>query len=221
MPSFERALAPVDGGQPFPFVTAPDIPVDLEQIGAAEVRITGHFDDPAANECVMEGGEHLADQAAESVRTHCRERFVVTSVEILGPVTHEPPVVGQLVHTLLDRVRLREEPGTDALLLGTLTVGARSYVADGPREADGDTWWLLAGPGIPPASGCEPPFETDPYNCPSWYGWAADASAEGDPWLAMVSPSCPPDSGTLTHYYRRQPLEYLACFGGESHTYKI
>ena len=219
MPSFDRALAPGDGGQPFPFVTAPDIPVDLEQFGAAEVRITGHFDDPAANECVIQAGEPLADQPAESVRTHCRERFVVTSVEILGPVTHEPPVVGQLVHTLLDRVRLREEPGTDALLLGTLTVGARSYVADGPREADGYTWWLLAGPGIPPASGCEPPFETDPYNCPSWYGWAADASAEGDPWLAMVSPSCPPDSGTLTHYYGRQPLEYLACFGGESHTY--
>ncbi len=219
MPSFDRALAPADGGQPFPFVTAPDIPVDPEQFGAAEVRITGHFDDPAANVCVIQAGEPLADQPAESVRTYCRERFVVTFVEILGPVTHQPPMVGHLVRTLVDGIRIREEPGTDAPLLGTLAFGTTSYVADGPREADGYTWWLLAGRGIPPYSGCTGPIYTDPYECPVWYGWAAGASAEGDPWLATVSPECPPDSGPVTGFYGRGPLDYLACFGGESRTY--
>jgi len=219
MPSFDRAIAPADGGQPFYFVTAPDVSVDLELVGATEVRITGHFDDPASGGCVIQAGEPLNDQPVESVRTYCRERFVVTSVEVLAAQPAQPPLVGSLVATLADGIRLREEPGTSASILGTLAFGATSYVADGPREADGYTWWLLAGRGIPPYSGCITPFSTDPYDCPVWYGWAAGASAEGDPWLATVRPDCPPDSGPLTAFYGRGPLDYLTCFGGASRTY--
>ncbi|MEX0709969.1 MAG: hypothetical protein WD116_02065 [Chloroflexota bacterium] len=219
LPSFDRAIAPAGGGQPFYFVTAPDVSVDPELVGGGtEVRITGHFDDPASAECVIQAGEPLTNQPAESVRTYCRERFVVTSIEVLVAGPAQPPMVGSLVGTLADGIRLREEPGTSAPILGTLAFGSWSYVADGPRQADGYTWWLLAGLGLPPETGCTS-FESDPYNCPGWYGWAADASAEGDPWLATVSPDCPAESGPLTPYYGRPPLAYLACFGGESRTY--
>jgi hypothetical protein len=219
MPSFDRALSPAGGGQPFYFVTAPDVSVNLELVGASEVRIIGHFDDLASGECVIRAGEPLSDQPAESVRTYCRERFVVTSVEVLTAQPGQPPRVGSLAGTLANGIRLRQEPGTNAPILGTLALGISSYVADGPREADGYTWWLLAGRGIPWNSGCITPISTDPYDCPVWYGWAADASAEGDPWLAIVSPDCPPDSGPLTAYYGQQPLDYLVCFGGASRTY--
>jgi hypothetical protein len=220
MPSSDRALAPGNGGEPFYFVTAPAVSVDPDLVGGGtEVRITGHFDDPASAECVIQAGEPLTDQPAESVRTYCRERFVVTSIEVVVAGPAQPPMVGSLVGTLADEIRLREEPGTSASILGTLALGSSSYVADGPREADGYTWWLLAGRGIPPNSGCLSPIQTDPYDCPIWYGWAADASAEGDPWLATVNPGCPPNAGPLTEDYGRQPLDYLVCFGGASRTY--
>lgn len=219
MPSFDRAITPTDGEQPFFFVTAPDLSVDPVLFGGAEVRITGHFDDPASGACLIRAGDPPGDQPAESVRTYCRERFVVTSIEVLVAGPAQPPVVGSLAGALAESIQLRAEPGTGALVLGTLPGGSWSYVADGPREADGYTWWLLAGLGLPPATGCLAPVTTYPYDCPTWYGWAADASPEGKPVLAMVDPNCPPDSGPVTEYYGRQPLEYLACFDGESRTY--
>jgi hypothetical protein len=98
MPGFDRAIAPADGGEPFSFVIAPDVLFDPELVGGgAEVRITGHFDDPASGDCVIQAGEPLTDQPAESVRTYCRERFVVTSVELLAARLTQPPVVGLLV----------------------------------------------------------------------------------------------------------------------------
>jgi len=220
MPSFDRAIAPVGGGQPFYFVTDPDVSVDTELVGGgAEVRITGHFDDPASSGCVIQAGEPLSNQPTASVRTYCRERFVVTSIEVLTAQPGQPPRVGSLADTLANGIRLRQEPGTNAPILGTLALGTWSYVADGPREADGYTWWLLAGRGVPSQSGCISPISTDPYDCPVWYGWAADASTGGDPWLATVNPGCPPNAGPLTEDYGRQPLDYLVCFGGESRTY--
>jgi len=47
------------------------------------VRITGHLDDPAAATCVIHAGEPMVEQPAESVRLFCRERFVVTNVELV------------------------------------------------------------------------------------------------------------------------------------------
>jgi hypothetical protein len=190
------------------------VPADVE--AGDRVRIIGHHDDPAARDCVidLEGA-----QPAEPAQLYCRQVFVVTSVVRLGAQTNEPPAVGALAGTLVDGVRLRGEPGTGGEVLGTLPLGSSSYVVDGPRQADGYTWWLLAGLGIPWQSGCTTPTGTTPFECPVWYGWAAEASDTGDRWLGAVNQACPPGEGMLTPDYGRQPLEYLACFGGATRTY--
>jgi hypothetical protein len=82
-PDVERAIS--DGDGQFYFVLAPGVvvPAGLEAQGG-NVRITGHFDDPAAATCVIRAGEPIVEQPAASVVLFCRERFVVTSVELLG-----------------------------------------------------------------------------------------------------------------------------------------
>jgi len=43
----------------------------------------GHFDDPASATCVIHAGEPMVEQPAESVHLFCRERFVVTNLELV------------------------------------------------------------------------------------------------------------------------------------------
>ncbi len=81
-PDVERAISGADGQ--FSFVLAPNVvvPAGLEAVGG-RVRITGHFDDPAAATCVIRAGEPIVEQPAGSVHLFCRERFVATSLELL------------------------------------------------------------------------------------------------------------------------------------------
>ena len=81
-PDVERGVSDADTA--FSFVLAPGVvvPAALES-GGGRVRITGHFDDPAAATCVIHAGEPMVEQPAESVRLFCRERFVVTNVELV------------------------------------------------------------------------------------------------------------------------------------------
>jgi hypothetical protein len=48
------------------------------------IRITGHFDDPAASSCRMAPGDPPVPEPDELAIIYCRERFVATSVELLG-----------------------------------------------------------------------------------------------------------------------------------------
>lgn len=46
-----------------------------------------------------------------------------------------------------DCLNLRETPGTAATVVACLPSGARLAISDGPRDADGRTWWQLDGRG--------------------------------------------------------------------------
>lgn len=136
----------------------------------------------------------------------------------------EPPsqaiAVDSVVRTISTGLRLREDPTTRAASLGTLAEGSQSYVVDGPVAADGYSWYLLSGLGIPQYSGCAGPMRSDPWECPVWFGWVASASTDGDPWLTTDAPDCPAWPEVVTHGITLgvPRITYLACFGGQERT---
>jgi hypothetical protein len=68
--------------------------------------------------------------------------------------------------------------------------------------------------GLPPNSGCAGPVETDPFNCPGWFGWAAAGDLDGTPWLEGASLVCPESPmNMVTLALARGPYERLACSG--------
>jgi hypothetical protein len=126
-----------------------------------------------------------------------------------------------VVATMVESLTVREAPGIDAERLGTLEGGALSFVADGPTEADGFHWYLVSGLGLPPQSGCAGPFETEPFNCPIWFGWVAAASESGEPWLVEHEIACPQEPYTAEGLaLARTALERLACLGSEPFTFR-
>lgn len=136
----------------------------------------------------------------------------------------DPPspavAVDTVVRTTVAGLRLREDPTTGAASLGTLSNGAQSYVVDGPVSADGYTWYLLSGLGIPQYSGCSGPIATDPWECPVWFGWAAAGSPDGDAWLAEDDLDCTawPEVVEFDIILGVPRIAYLACFGDEERT---
>jgi hypothetical protein len=120
-----------------------------------------------------------------------------------------------MVVTVVDHVALRETPSTAGPLIGYLPLRARSFVVDGPVSADGYTWMLIAGPGLPPASGCAT-FPTSELTCPAWFGWAAMADAStGDAWFADDATACPdPASGDSRAVMMLGDVEALHCYAG-------
>ncbi len=151
------------------------------------------------------------------------------SAEANAPVPEAPPAsasaspdgqveIDALVSTAVDRLRIREEPGLGGASLGTLYEGAISYVLSGPVSADGFEWYLVSSLGIPQASGCITPIQTDPYDCPAWLGWAAAHGPEGDPWLVPGTIDCPtwPSPVMAEDFVFGVPwYGYLACFGDD------
>jgi hypothetical protein len=126
-----------------------------------------------------------------------------------------------VVATTVADLTVRESPGLDGERLGTLADGALSFVAGGPTDADGFRWYLLSGLGIPAASGCTPPYDTEPFNCPTWFGWAAAASQSGEPWLVEHDLACPQEPLTAESLaVGRTALERLACLGSEPFTFR-
>jgi len=125
-----------------------------------------------------------------------------------------------LAKSTVDGLTVRAKPSTAGAQLGTIDTGQMGFVVAGPISADGYAWYQLAGPGLPPNAGCEPPERTTPFGCPVWLGWVASGQAGGQAWLeattlpcasspmnvaALVSDSAPAGS--------RTPLERLACYG--------
>ena len=122
----------------------------------------------------------------------------------------------------VDGLSVRGGPGRDAERLGSLSAGNKSFVVEGPTEADGLAWYLVSNLGLPPNSGCAVlQLETDPYNCPVWFGWVAAASEEGEPWLEPHALDCPPQPFSAEQLIlARTDLQRLACLGGEAFTFR-
>lgn len=51
---------------------------------ASIIRVTGHFDDPAAAECTVAPGDPPVARDQRTAQLYCRARFVVESFEVLG-----------------------------------------------------------------------------------------------------------------------------------------
>jgi hypothetical protein len=132
-----------------------------------------------------------------------------------------PLAVDTIVSTAVDGLSVRAEAGRSAERRGTLASGMDTFVVQGPTEADGFAWYLVSGLGLPPASGCAGPLETDPYNCPIWFGWVAAAGEDGAPWLVPTTPDCPEAPYTAEQLMlARTDLLRLACLGGEPFTFR-
>jgi hypothetical protein len=129
--------------------------------------------------------------------------------------------IDSVVQTTAGALAVRAEPGVGGERLGSLALGSPGFVVDGPTEADGFTWYLVSSLGLPPNSGCAAPLETDPFNCPSWFGWVAAASESGDPWLAPAELDCPERPVTVEDLVIGRPkIERLACMASEPITFR-
>lgn len=126
-----------------------------------------------------------------------------------------------IVATTVDGLAIRSAPGTGSDRLGRLAMGTDGYAVSGPVEADGFNWYLVSALGLPPNSGCIGPIETDPYDCPIWFGWLAAASEAGEPWLEPALLDCPPQPFSAEELIlARTDLQRLACLGGAPFTFR-
>ncbi len=137
-----------------------------------------------------------------------------------APAQPDVPV-DTVVATTVEGLTVRDAPGLDGARAGTLEDGALSFLAGGPTDADGFRWYLVSGLGLPPNTGCAGPAQTEPYNCPIWFGWVAAASESGEPWLVEHDLSCPEAPYTAASIsVGRTSIERLACFGPEPLTFR-
>jgi hypothetical protein len=129
-----------------------------------------------------------------------------------------------IVAATVEELAVRAGPGTSEERLGSLASGTPAFVVDGPVDGDGYRWYLLSGLGLPPNTGCSGPFETDPFNCPVWFGWVASASQEGEPWLtddAGDADACAPMPVDFEEIVIGvTDLMRLHCFGSEPFTFR-
>lgn len=138
-----------------------------------------------------------------------------------GAPTQPDLAMDTVVATTVQDLTVRDAPGLDGERLGTLEGGALSFLAGEPTDADGFRWYLVSGLGLPPNTGCAVEPETDPYNCPIWFGWVAAASESGEPWLVEHDLACPEEPLTAESLaLARTALERLACFGSEPITFR-
>jgi len=116
--------------------------------------------------------------------------------------------VDSLIEVLVTDLVVRSHPGIDppsTILADRLTAPDRAFVVDGPVEAAGYEWHLVA-----------PLMRADSSRGP--FGWIARASREGEEWVRGVSAPCPAEPVDLAGVLALQPLERLACFGNDSLT---
>lgn len=139
-----------------------------------------------------------------------------------SPAPTPVPIAGDtIVATAVDGLSVRVEPGTGAERVGSLASGTDGFIVSGPTEADGFGWYLVSALGLPPNTGCAGELETDPFNCPAWFGWVAGASEDGVPWLQPVAVDCPTQPYTAEGLFlARTDLQRLACIGGTPFTFR-
>ena len=126
-----------------------------------------------------------------------------------------------IVMTTVDGLSVRADPGTDAERLGSLANGTPGFVAGGPVDAGGYRWYLVSGLGLPPNTGCAGPFENEPYNCATWFGWVASGAPDGTAWLAAQPQDCAEAPFAFEEIVIGvTDLMRLACFGSDSFTFR-
>lgn len=118
-----------------------------------------------------------------------------------------------MVRAVNPGIALRVDPGLDAERVGALAEGSRSLVLDGPVAADGYSWYLLSGPGLPPSSGCTTPLPTEPLSCPIWLGWAA--AGPDHAWFVEDPTECPDPATEADRFALLGDFEALHCYAGE------
>ena len=183
----------------------------------AVVLLTRDSGDPAAS-----GSPSASPVTTGSAAPSASESAVASASASAGASAEAPTLtVDSIVATTVDGLSIRSQAGLGGERLGTLGEGAPSFVVSGPTDADGFRWYLLSALGLPPNSGCTGPPNTDPYNCPIWFGWAAAASEDGEPWLAETEPDCPGGPHTAQSLGVGHPaIQLLACFGSEPITFR-
>ena len=91
------------------------------------------------------------------------------------------------------------DPGTSTILADGLTTDDRVFVVDGPVDADGYAWYLVA------------PLERDD-GMVAPFGWVAAASRSGEPWIEGIEAACPA-TVTLASVIELHRYERVVCFG--------
>lgn len=183
------------------------------------VALLGGRDDGTSRDDTDTGA---SSQPTSSVATSTTASASATAGSSGSPEASPGPVaVDAVVATTVEGLLVRDAPGIDAARLGTLASGTIGFVAAGPTEADGFPWYAVSAMGLPPNSGCATPIETEPLDCPVWFGWVAGASETGEPWLEVHEIECPTEPVTAEGLIlARTNLERLACFGNEPLTFR-
>ena len=140
----------------------------------------------AATETAAASGSAIASASPEATPAATPEERVLAKGEFAEVVTTDLVV--------------RSAPGTgpDSEIYGTIEHIA-AYIVDGPVEADGLEWWLVAHEhsdrlGGPPA------------------GWVAAAGADGEVWLAPAQPECPQAPTGEAAWF--DPSMWVSCYTG-------
>jgi hypothetical protein len=214
-------------GAPELFV-AIDPAADVSGVSApfAQVRVTGHFDDPAAQTC-HETQPGVGGESPTPVATmveHCRRTFVVTEVEPLVAGVPDVLAPNAFARVVPASVNVREQPGLDApnvgipiadgeplpAVVGTASGSEHVFILEGPVQADGLEWFRVG------------PIEYESYSGigPYFIGWMASGDGT-DAWLVVENP-CPVGPMTLTDLtYASTTTNWatrLGCFRGQELT---
>ncbi len=136
------------------------------------------------------------------------------SATVVSPRPSTPPAIAPngLVVTRADSLRYRAEPGTSGAVLGSLALGTTGLVLDGPREADGLTWYWLASVAC-----AETPIDAPP--C-LWEGWAAASGPDGSAWLEGENLDFCPPAPTLVELTSMTQGSRLACYRSTELTFR-
>ena len=140
------------------------------------------------------------DSPAPSLPSSTPEEPVSTPAPSLPVIPHD-----SIATIVTDDLRVRSKPGVSddsELLEPLLDRGREVLVVDGPVEASGYTWYLVATLG-----------HRDDHGLP--VGWVAIADKNGETWVQPRDAECPEKPTTFARMSELEPLIALACFGDE------
>jgi hypothetical protein len=127
-----------------PAVRPPDGPdsVDGQPVDGHFARITGHFADPAANDCraIRADAPLFGDRPA--LQRQCRETFVVTTLTLLVGADVPPPVVDARWTVTAGQAALAAPPST--VLQSIVEAGGQWFVLGFDNDAGRSSLWRSA-----------------------------------------------------------------------------
>jgi hypothetical protein len=129
--------------------------------------------------------EDATPSAAPTTPSPTSQPSVSSSASVAGIL------IDGLAKSTVNALRVRAEPTTAGVVLGTIDAGQLAFVVAGPVSADGYAWYQLSAVGLPANAGCEPPVQTTPFSCPDWLGWVAGGEPGGRAWLEATTLACP------------------------------